>query len=151
MDSFDFRRSRALSLSSASAGLVALDVTVGFCAMPKVATVWEVCRVGDYYPLTCKETLRRSEGTGKFAPMVDAVLKPGAAGKAFSVHDEYIKAFRIVLLARLLDEKFASLYRMGKIHGGVFLGKGQEALSAAVGLALRKGDIGAGRGRGCWE
>src|SRR6267142_1515896 len=73
--------------------------------------------------------------------MVDAVLKPGAAGKAFSVHDEYVKAFRIVLLARLLDEKFASLYRMGKIHGGVFLGKGQEALSAAVGLALRKGDI----------
>jgi pyruvate dehydrogenase E1 component alpha subunit/2-oxoisovalerate dehydrogenase E1 component alpha subunit len=73
--------------------------------------------------------------------MVDAVLKPGAAGKASSVNDEYIEAFRIVLLARLLDEKFASLYRMGKIHGGVFLGKGQEALSASVGLALRKGDI----------
>src|SRR6266704_4817827 len=73
--------------------------------------------------------------------MVDAVLKPGAAGKASSVHEEYIKAYRIVLLARLLDEKFASLYRMGKIHGGVFLGKGQEALSAATGLALSKGDI----------
>jgi len=73
--------------------------------------------------------------------MVDAVLKPGAAGKASSMHEEYIEAYRIVLLARLLDEKFASLYRMGKIHGGVFLGRGQEALSAAVGLALRKGDI----------
>ncbi|MBI3879412.1 MAG: thiamine pyrophosphate-dependent dehydrogenase E1 component subunit alpha [Verrucomicrobia bacterium] len=34
-----------------------------------------------------------------------------------------------------------SLYRGGKIHGGVFLGRGQEALSAATGLALRKGDI----------
>src|SRR5215831_4933915 len=73
--------------------------------------------------------------------MVDAVLKPGAVGKASSVHDEYIKAYRIALLARLLDEKFASLYRMGKIHGGVFLGKGQEALSVTLGLALRKGDI----------
>lgn len=73
--------------------------------------------------------------------MVHAVLKPGAAGKASSVHDEYIKAYRIALLARLLDEKFASLYRMGKIHGGVFLGRGQEALSVAVGSALRKGDI----------
>src|SRR5947209_15265456 len=74
--------------------------------------------------------------------MVHAELKPSAAGKASSVHDEsFIKAYRIVLLARLLDEKFASLYRMGKIHGGVFLGRGQEALSAAVGLALRKGDI----------
>lgn len=73
--------------------------------------------------------------------MVHAVLKPGAAGEVSLVHDDYIKAYRIVLLARLLDEKFASLYRMGKIHGGVFLGRGQEALSAAVGLALQKGDI----------
>ena len=31
----------------------------------------------------------------------------------------------------LLDDKFASLYRAGKIHGGVFLGRGQEALSVA--------------------
>jgi len=46
-----------------------------------------------------------------------------------------------MLLARILDDKFASLYRMGKIHGGVFLGRGQEALSAATGLALRKGDV----------
>ena len=35
----------------------------------------------------------------------------------------------------------ASLYRAGKIHGGVFLGRGQEALSAAIGVSLRKGDI----------
>jgi pyruvate dehydrogenase E1 component alpha subunit/2-oxoisovalerate dehydrogenase E1 component alpha subunit len=41
----------------------------------------------------------------------------------------------------VLDEKMASLYRGGKIHGGVFLGRGQEALSVSVGLALRKGDI----------
>lgn len=46
-----------------------------------------------------------------------------------------------MLLARVVDEKFASLYRTGKIHGGVFLGRGQEALSVATGLALRKGDI----------
>jgi pyruvate dehydrogenase E1 component alpha subunit/2-oxoisovalerate dehydrogenase E1 component alpha subunit len=46
-----------------------------------------------------------------------------------------------MLLARVLDEKFASLYRSGKIHGGVFLGRGQEALSVSIGLALRKGDI----------
>lgn len=46
-----------------------------------------------------------------------------------------------MLLARVLDEKFASLYRGGKIFGGVFLGRGQEALSAAVGVSLRKGDV----------
>jgi pyruvate dehydrogenase E1 component alpha subunit/2-oxoisovalerate dehydrogenase E1 component alpha subunit len=45
-----------------------------------------------------------------------------------------------MLLARMLDEKFASLYRAGKIHGGVFMGRGQEALSVSLGLALRRGD-----------
>ena len=45
-----------------------------------------------------------------------------------------------MLLARVLDEKMASLYRTGKIHGGVFLGRGQEALSASIGISLRKGD-----------
>ncbi|MBM3846951.1 MAG: thiamine pyrophosphate-dependent dehydrogenase E1 component subunit alpha [Verrucomicrobia bacterium] len=46
-----------------------------------------------------------------------------------------------MLLARLLDDKFASLYRAGKIHGGVFLGRGQEALSVAIGMHLREGDV----------
>ena len=52
-----------------------------------------------------------------------------------------MQAYRWMLLARLAEEKIASLYRGGKITGGVFLGRGQEALSAAVGVALRKGDI----------
>ncbi len=46
-----------------------------------------------------------------------------------------------MLLARVLDDKFASLYRAGKIYGGVFLGRGQEALSVAIGQSLRKGDV----------
>lgn len=53
----------------------------------------------------------------------------------------YIDAYRWILLARIAEERLASLYRGGKIQGGVFLGRGQEALSAAVGIALRKGDI----------
>jgi len=46
-----------------------------------------------------------------------------------------------MLLARVLDKKMASLYRAGRISGGVFLGTGQEALSASVGQALRTGDV----------
>jgi pyruvate dehydrogenase E1 component alpha subunit/2-oxoisovalerate dehydrogenase E1 component alpha subunit len=57
------------------------------------------------------------------------------------VRQAHIAAFRCMLRARLLDEKLAALYRAGKIHGGVFLGRGQEALSAATGLSLTKGDI----------
>ena len=55
--------------------------------------------------------------------------------------EPYAQAYRWMLLARLLEEKLASLYRGGKINGGVFLGKGQEALSVSLGMALRKGDI----------
>jgi pyruvate dehydrogenase E1 component alpha subunit/2-oxoisovalerate dehydrogenase E1 component alpha subunit len=54
----------------------------------------------------------------------------------------FIRAFRVMLLARTLDEKLASLYRAGKIPGGgVYLGKGQEALSVSVGINLKKGDV----------
>jgi pyruvate dehydrogenase E1 component alpha subunit/2-oxoisovalerate dehydrogenase E1 component alpha subunit len=55
--------------------------------------------------------------------------------------DTCLAAFRFMLLARVLDDKFAALYRAGKIHGGVFLGRGQEALSAAIGVSLKKSDI----------
>ena len=34
---------------------------------------------------------------------------------------DYIKAYRVMLLARVLEEKLASLYRGGMINGGVFL------------------------------
>ena len=67
------------------------------------------------------------------------VITDGATAELSTAREQYIKAFRWMLLARTLDEKFASLYRAGKIHGGVFLGKGQEALSVSVGMSLRKG------------
>jgi acetoin:2,6-dichlorophenolindophenol oxidoreductase subunit alpha len=57
------------------------------------------------------------------------------------LRDQSVKAFRWMLLARILDDKLASLYRGGKIHGGVFLGRGQEALSVSIGQTLKKGDI----------
>jgi acetoin:2,6-dichlorophenolindophenol oxidoreductase subunit alpha len=51
------------------------------------------------------------------------------------------RAYRNMVTARVLEEKLAALYRSGKIVGGVFLGRGQEALSAALGVQLRRGDI----------
>jgi pyruvate dehydrogenase E1 component alpha subunit/2-oxoisovalerate dehydrogenase E1 component alpha subunit len=73
--------------------------------------------------------------------MVHALLNHGAVSEIPSIRDRYLQAFRLMILARVLDDKLASLYRMGKIHGGVFLGRGQEALSVSIGLALRKGDV----------
>src|SRR5438128_4616988 len=56
-------------------------------------------------------------------------------------HERFLEAFRWMLLARTLEEKLVSLYRGGQITGGVYIGKGQEAVSVACGLFLRKGDI----------
>lgn len=43
-------------------------------------------------------------------------------------------------LARVLEEKLASLYRAGgRIVGGVYIGKGQEAFSAGLAVHLKKG------------
>jgi TPP-dependent pyruvate/acetoin dehydrogenase alpha subunit len=46
-----------------------------------------------------------------------------------------------MLTARIAEEKVAALFRSGKITGGVFLGKGQEAISVATGISLRDGDV----------
>lgn len=68
--------------------------------------------------------------------------KPCVPGDETGVSRELArKAYRTMLEARLLEEKLAALYRSGKIVGGVFLGRGQEALSVALGLHLRRGDI----------
>src|SRR5881296_3248463 len=56
-------------------------------------------------------------------------------------HERFLEAFRWMLLARTLEEKLVSLYRGGLITGGVYIGKGQEAVSIACGLFLQEGDI----------
>ncbi len=48
-------------------------------------------------------------------------------------------AFRSMLWARILENKLSSLYKAGKIVGGVYLGKGQEAISSSLGTALTRG------------
>ena len=67
--------------------------------------------------------------------------QPTACDKGLPNRDQYLAAYRAMLLARVLDDKLASLYRGGKIVGGVFLGRGQEALSAAIGMTLQPGDV----------
>ena len=73
--------------------------------------------------------------------MSPAVAAPIPRAVPVPFRDRYLQAFRWMLLARLAEERIALLYRGGKITGGVFLGRGQEALSAATGMALRAGDI----------
>src|SRR5882672_1804762 len=72
--------------------------------------------------------------------MLETVASRPAPAETLA-RDQFVRAFRWMLLARVLDDKFSSLYRAGKIHGGVFLGRGQEALSVALGIHLQRGDI----------
>lgn len=67
----------------------------------------------------------------------ETLERPTASKK----QDPTEKLGRSMLRARLVEDKLASLYRAGRIVGGVYLGRGQEAFSAAGGLNLRKGDV----------
>ncbi len=42
-------------------------------------------------------------------------------------------------MARAFDTKLSALYKAGKIYGGVFIGRGHEAIAACEGVYLRKG------------
>src|SRR3954454_17191119 len=82
------------------------------------------------------QTAQRGKKSKKAAPE-----KPTA--KKSPVHGRYLEAFRWMLLARVLEDKLAAMYRGGMIVGGVYLGRGQEAVSAACGMFLdkSKGDV----------
>ena len=46
------------------------------------------------------------------------------------------RTLRVMILSRTLETKLSSLYKAGKIVGGVYLGTGQEAFSASLGCSL---------------
>ncbi len=73
--------------------------------------------------------------------MLDTLKGPRREVASPFSREQYIDAFNWMLLGRTVEEKLASLWRAGKISGGVYLGKGQEAISAALGSVLKAGDI----------
>lgn len=61
------------------------------------------------------------------------------ADRAVMNRDFLRSVFQSMLRARILENKLSSLYKAGKIVGGVYLGRGQEAVSATLGTALIQG------------
>jgi TPP-dependent pyruvate/acetoin dehydrogenase alpha subunit len=61
------------------------------------------------------------------------------ADEAVTERDFLRSVFQSMLRARILENKLSSLYKAGKIVGGVYLGRGQEAVSASLGTALIQG------------
>lgn len=76
----------------------------------------------------------------EFAVPATASKTSTAADPLADYREDFVKALRSMVLSRTLEEKLGSLYRAGgRIVGGVYLGRGQEAFSAAAGIHLRWG------------
>ena len=58
--------------------------------------------------------------------------KPRKKQAAPRVHERFVEAYRWMLLTRVFEEKLVSLYRGGAITGGVYIGKGQEAVRVGI-------------------
>ena len=69
-------------------------------------------------------------------PFADETNHPAATP---SQRDFLRSSLRAMLTARILENKLSSLYKAGKIVGGVYLGRGQEAVSATLGASLVHG------------
>ncbi len=55
--------------------------------------------------------------------------------------ERLVDLYRLMLLNRLLEERLVSLYRQGKIVGGLYRSLGQEATSVGTAAALAPGDL----------
>jgi pyruvate dehydrogenase E1 component alpha subunit/2-oxoisovalerate dehydrogenase E1 component alpha subunit len=73
--------------------------------------------------------------------MLQTAERSAATSSKALPHPRYLEAFRWMLQTRVFEEKLTSLYRGGQITGGVYIGRGQEAVSTACGLFLQKGDV----------
>jgi len=71
---------------------------------------------------------------------VPAALSSPPQAPLGTLREACLKTYRHMLRARVLEEKLAGLYRAGgRIVGGVYVGRGQEAFSGALGVQLTKG------------
>ncbi len=52
-----------------------------------------------------------------------------------------LEIYRFLVLNRLLEERLSALYRQGKIQGGLYSSRGQEAISVGSAMALGPRDI----------
>jgi len=73
--------------------------------------------------------------------MLNTLREPESETIHLGFKELYLSAFKWMLLSRTVEDKVAALWHAGKIAGGCYLGKGQEAVSVAVGIMLRPGDI----------
>lgn len=73
-------------------------------------------------------------------PITSNGTQPQTSRAGVTNNNEFLcTVFHSMLRARILENKLSSLYKAGKIVGGVYLGKGQEAVSGTLGASLIRG------------
>lgn len=82
--------------------------------------------------------LQGQPGSSYRWPVPELETKPFDDGPMID-RDFLRSVFHSMLRGRILENKLSSLYKAGKIVGGVYLGRGQEAVSASLGTALIQG------------
>lgn len=73
--------------------------------------------------------------------MVDRSTDLAHASAADPSAPPAVTLLRWIERSRQVEDRLRSLYRQGRVAGGVYLGIGQEALAASCGMALQPGDL----------
>ena len=74
-------------------------------------------------------------------------LDPGAEpppeqlAKTSLTRERQVELYRLLKLNRLVEDRLTNLYRQGKVVGGLYSSRGQEAISVGTAYALEAGDV----------
>ena len=79
----------------------------------------------------------RNSGTSRLIYMFSASIMARVSEN--ELKEPAVRAYRAMCMARAFDTKVSSLYKAGKIFGGVFLGRGHEAIAACEAVFLKRG------------
>jgi len=84
-----------------------------------------------------KRTPKRGKSAGDSHPKRPAETKPATALSTAQLLDFYY----YLKLNRMVEERLSALYRQGKVQGGLYSSKGQEAISVGTAFALAPQDV----------
>jgi hypothetical protein len=84
-----------------------------------------------------RKTPKRGKSAGDSHPKRPAETKPATALSTAQLLDFYY----YLKLNRMVEERLSALYRQGKVQGGLYSSKGQEAISVGTAFALAPQDV----------
>ncbi|MDQ1348961.1 MAG: hypothetical protein QG573_2339, partial [Acidobacteriota bacterium] len=71
----------------------------------------------------------------------DAAAPQDKLGKTSLGRDRQLELYRLLKLNRLVEDRLTNLYRQGKVVGGLYGSRGQEAISIGTAFALGPDDV----------